>query len=162
PAVLQEGAHTATPHGVWVQRGRAPRRLGRRRKMQQHIRHRQADVQPARRKMGRKPKFRIRNKKSDKSAAMAEREYFSEDGEMSAAESGSRRSSWVVLTFGGDRQYGGNEGYEDRTSEYYSYDSFVANHKRVSVGDVAIVCDRKFVVGAALIDRIERTAGIKT
>jgi hypothetical protein len=60
----------------------------------------------------------------------------------------------VVLTFGGDRQYGGNTGYEDRTTEYYSYDSFVANHLQVASGDVAIVCDRGFVVGAETVTEL--------
>jgi hypothetical protein len=30
---------------------------------------------------------------------------------------------WVVLTFGEDRQYGGNAGYEDTPNKEYRYDS---------------------------------------
>src|SRR5438045_2078609 len=69
--------------------------------------------------------------------------------------------TWVILTFGGDRQYGGNSEYEDSSSEYYRYDSFVANHRQVRRGDIAIVCDEHFVVGASQIDHIEAVAGFK-
>ncbi len=70
--------------------------------------------------------------------------------------------TWVVLTFGDERQYGGNTGYEDSTSEYYRYDDDVSNYKQIKRGDIAIVCDKTTVVGAARIERIEKDESEKT
>jgi hypothetical protein len=68
---------------------------------------------------------------------------------------------WVLLTFGGDRQYGGNAGYEDSPSKFYKYDSFVANSKAMQQGDTAIVCDRKYVIGVGRITTIDEHEGKK-
>ena len=71
-------------------------------------------------------------------------------------------ASWVLLTFGTDRQYGGNVGYDDETTDSYRYDSIVANHLRVKEGDAAIVCDRQFVMGAALLTESKRRTGLRS
>jgi putative restriction endonuclease len=61
---------------------------------------------------------------------------------------------WLVLTFGDERQYAGNAGYEDAPGKWYSYDSFVANHRQVSAGDCVILCDRARALGIARIEDI--------
>jgi hypothetical protein len=61
---------------------------------------------------------------------------------------------WLVLTFGDERQYAGNAGYEDAPGKWYSYDSFVANHRQIAAGDCVILCDRSRVRGIARIEDI--------
>lgn len=62
---------------------------------------------------------------------------------------------WVVLTFGDDRQHAGNAGYDDAPEKWYSYDSFVANHRQIAVGDCLILCSRKRSLGVARIIDID-------
>jgi len=62
---------------------------------------------------------------------------------------------WLVLTFGEDRQYAGNAGYDDDPSSWYSYDSFVPNHRQVAIGDFFIVCDKASALGVARIKSLE-------
>jgi hypothetical protein len=62
---------------------------------------------------------------------------------------------WLVLTFGEERSYAGNVGYDDVPSKWYSYDSFVANHLQVAVGHWVILCDRAKALGVARIDKID-------
>ncbi|MGP0911641.1 MULTISPECIES: HNH endonuclease [unclassified Serratia (in: enterobacteria)] len=53
-----------------------------------------------------------------------------------------------------DLRYWGNDGYHDDSSSFYRYDSFVANHKNVKVGDVVIITNRNKVLGVSVIDRV--------
>lgn len=62
---------------------------------------------------------------------------------------------WLVLTFGEERQYAGNAGYDDEPGKWYSYDSYVANHRQVSAGDCVILCDRARALGIARIEKID-------
>ena len=62
---------------------------------------------------------------------------------------------WLVLTFGEDRQHAGNAGYDDVPDKSYSYDSYVANHRQISVGHCLLICNRKRAVGIARINRID-------
>ncbi len=66
-----------------------------------------------------------------------------------------RSRIWLVLTFGDDRQYAGNTGYQDDPGRWYSYDSFVANHLQVKAGDCAIICSRSRALGVSRIETIQ-------
>ena len=68
-----------------------------------------------------------------------------------------RTRTWVVLTFGEDRQHAGNSGYDDNPHKWYSYDSYVANHRQIADGDFLIVCDRVRALGIAQATKIEST-----
>jgi hypothetical protein len=57
----------------------------------------------------------------------------------------------VVLTFGDDRQYGGNAGFDDKPNERYRYDNFVQNDTEIARGD----CRQD----GADLERDQRTAG---
>lgn len=71
------------------------------------------------------------------------------------------RRAWSFLTIQGNRQYGGNTGYADDPEREYRYDSEVANHLQVSVGDIAIIRSRDKVIGVAEISAIEEGDGEK-
>src|SRR5712672_2804159 len=70
--------------------------------------------------------------------------------------------AWLVLSFGEQRQHGGNVGYRDDPERVYRYDSFVPNHRRVSPGHVLVIAGRDGLIGFARIERIERQRGTKT
>lgn len=72
------------------------------------------------------------------------------------------RRVWLVLTFGSDRSYGGNLGYEDDPRRLYRYDSDVQNHTRVRPGDVLVVRDRRSLLGLARVADVQSKAGTKT
>lgn len=63
--------------------------------------------------------------------------------------------TWVVLTFGEDRQHAGNVGYDDAPEKWYSYDSFVANHRQIAADDYLILCDKVRALGVARVSRID-------
>ena len=71
-------------------------------------------------------------------------------------------AAWMMAAFGDDREYKGNEGYEDVFGVVYRYDSFVPNHKRVKPGDLAFLYSRTDFEGVARIERIEISEGRKT
>ena len=54
------------------------------------------------------------------------------------------------------RQHGGNDGYDDDVDRYYSWDSTVPNHEKIAEGDVVVLWDKVTLLGAAVVDRIER------
>ena len=62
---------------------------------------------------------------------------------------------WLVLTFGDDRSYAGNLGYQDDLRTLYRYDSDVQNHMRVSRGDVCVIRNRHQLLGVAVVGEIE-------
>lgn len=70
-------------------------------------------------------------------------------------------NAWSFLTFGEDRQYGGNAGYEDDLQRVYKYDSKVPNHKQVAKGDLAILRGKRDVYGFATITSIIKKRGVK-
>ncbi len=70
--------------------------------------------------------------------------------------------AWCVISLGDDRQYGGNEGYNDVPTSVYRYDSNVANHKQVSAGDIVVIRDRQFACGIARIVEVMNQPGHKT
>lgn len=74
---------------------------------------------------------------------------------------------WLLLTYGDERSYRGNAGYDDHAGEAYRYDSKVQNHKSVSIGDVVILVGRGArrvheIQGVGHIDRIVAEEGTKT
>lgn len=81
---------------------------------------------------------------------------------MSAIEQKPRARLWLVLTFGDERQYAGNAGYEDEPGKWYSYDSFVANHRQITAGDCVILCDRSRALGIARITNIDTESSSRT
>ncbi|KFX63362.1 HNH endonuclease [Paraburkholderia fungorum] len=62
--------------------------------------------------------------------------------------------AWSFLTIDGDRQYGGNNGYDDNPAEVYRYDSDVANYKQVSEDDVVVLRSKMEILGVARIEKI--------
>jgi putative restriction endonuclease len=68
---------------------------------------------------------------------------------------------WSFLSVDGDRQHGGNQGYEDAAETNYEYDSLVGNHKQIKIGDIAFVRDREEVSGIAVVKQIEEWDGDK-
>jgi hypothetical protein len=72
-----------------------------------------------------------------------------------------KHQAWLLLTFGEQRQYAGNIGYDDDPQRVYHYDSFVPNHKRVSKGDVALIRGTKRLLGVAIIEQIQSYKGYK-
>ncbi len=63
-------------------------------------------------------------------------------------------TAWLVLAVGSDRQHGGNDGYDDSEAAYYSWDSTVGNHRKVSAGDVIVLWDKRTLLGASVVERI--------
>ncbi len=72
-----------------------------------------------------------------------------------------QRRAWSFLTVDGEREYQGNEGYEDDPHAAYRYDNFVANHLQVSVGDVAVIRSNSSIIGIAEIVEIIEAKGTK-
>lgn len=54
-----------------------------------------------------------------------------------------------------DLRYFGNDGYDDDSSCFYRYDSFVANYKNVKTGDIVIIANRDNVLGCSVIEKID-------
>lgn len=81
----------------------------------------------------------------------------------SAAESVRSRDerTWLLLTFGDDRQYAGNRGYEDDPSRVYRYDSFVPNFRQLGTGDAVVLQARERALGCARIEHIDEQDGTK-
>lgn len=70
---------------------------------------------------------------------------------MTAELQSAKLRTWVVLSFGDDRQHAGNAGYDDDPHKWYSYDSYVANHRQIANGDFLILCDRVRALGIAQV-----------
>lgn len=67
--------------------------------------------------------------------------------------SGSGQRAWSFLVISSaERQHQGNEGYDDRPDQYYSWDSTVPNSRRPVAGDVCLVRDSRGALGISLID----------
>ena len=69
-------------------------------------------------------------------------------------------NAWLVIAAGDDRQFGGNEGYEDKPDVYYSWDDTVPNHAKIQVGDSIVLWDKHALLGASVIERIEKKADV--
>lgn len=70
------------------------------------------------------------------------------------------RRAWLVLALDDhDRQYGGNDGYKDDVSRFYSWNSRVANSGNIQVGDRLVLWDKKSLLGCGTIEQIEESDG---
>jgi putative restriction endonuclease len=76
-------------------------------------------------------------------------------GDMTMTAKDTTSRMWVVLTFGEDRQHAGNAGYDDVPDKWYSYDSYVANHRQISSGHCLLICNRERALGIARIKKID-------
>jgi ribosomal protein L37AE/L43A len=85
-----------------------------------------------------------------------------EGEELSVISLRSSPRAWLLLAVGDDRQHGGNEGYDDDPATRYSWDSTVPNHGALQRGDRLAVWDKRQLLGASVIEDIERGSGTKT
>lgn len=69
--------------------------------------------------------------------------------------------AWVFLAVGSVTQYGGNAGYDDEPSSYYSWDSTVPQSAKPRRGDRIALRDKKVLLGTSIIETIEQRKGIK-
>lgn len=72
------------------------------------------------------------------------------------------RGAWLLLAAGDERGHGGNFGYDDQFDAYYSWDSNVPNHKTIAIGDLIAVWDMHQLLGASVIENIERSHATKS
>ncbi|MGW9214296.1 HNH endonuclease [Embleya sp. NPDC055664] len=70
-------------------------------------------------------------------------------------------AAWLCLARGDDRSTGSNDGYDDKLSEYYSWDSAINNSKRLAERDVIVVWDSKILLGVSVIETITVEKGEK-
>ncbi|MFE3205571.1 HNH endonuclease [Embleya sp. NPDC059237] len=63
-------------------------------------------------------------------------------------------AAWLCLARGSDRSTGSNDGYDDKLSEYYSWDSTVGNSKALAEDDVIVLWDSKVLLGVSVIEKI--------
>lgn len=69
--------------------------------------------------------------------------------------------AWLLMAAGDDRGHGGNSGYDDQHDSHYSWDSTVANHKQLQVGDIVAIWDKVELLGTSVIEEIQSEPGIK-
>jgi hypothetical protein len=63
---------------------------------------------------------------------------------------------WVFVSKSHDvRSWAANDGYDDSTGFYYSYDSNVGNSRRVATGDIIVIRQDDYVAGWGIVERIE-------
>lgn len=74
---------------------------------------------------------------------------------------GGKVKAWALLSKLEGRSWESNDGYPDDLGSTYVYDSGVANHLQVAVGDMVILRDSISVHGVSRIDRIDSEPGIK-
>lgn len=72
-----------------------------------------------------------------------------------------RSKAWLLIAIPDQRQYGGNQGYDDEPASTYRYDSAVPNSRRVSPGDLVLLRDRETLLGLGLVERIVAGSGTK-
>lgn len=63
--------------------------------------------------------------------------------------------AWLLMTVGENRQHGGNAGYDDQADVYYTWDSTVAHHEDIKVGDPVALWDKERLLGLSVIEEIE-------
>lgn len=65
------------------------------------------------------------------------------------------------MAVGGDRQHGANDGYVDVPAESYSWDTTVPNHGSLASGDPIVLWDKRALLGASVIERIDTGSASK-
>lgn len=73
----------------------------------------------------------------------------------------SHLSAWALTAISGEKQWGGNTGYEDDPTSLYRYDSQVPNHKRIKAGDIVVIRNRHEVLGYSKISHVSAKDGEK-
>lgn len=74
---------------------------------------------------------------------------------------GDVQRAWLLMAAGDDRGHGGNSGYDDQVDAYYSWDSKVPNHTKLTVGDPVALWDKRRLLGASVIEEITKSPGVK-
>ena len=69
--------------------------------------------------------------------------------------------AWLATTLGDDRQYAGNNGYDDVLERAYRYDSSLPNSRQLQVDDLLILRSKTKIVGVARILEVEQMTGVK-
>jgi hypothetical protein len=69
--------------------------------------------------------------------------------------------AWSLYAHAGENPYAGHTGYDDSAGRHYSYDSRVANHRQVRVGDLVVVRGPDTSHGAGFIPQVSEDEGIK-
>lgn len=64
-------------------------------------------------------------------------------------------NAWLLMVAGDDRQFAGNDGYDDDVECSYQWDSNVPNARNLQVGDIVILWDKHTSLGASVIETIE-------
>lgn len=65
--------------------------------------------------------------------------------------------AWLLLAAGDERQFGGNSGYDDQPDLYYTWDSTVANHSTIGVGDIIAIWDKRALLGVSVVESIDQS-----
>ncbi|WP_293888609.1 MULTISPECIES: HNH endonuclease [unclassified Sphingobacterium] len=69
---------------------------------------------------------------------------------------------WVLKTVPKEDKASQTDDYQDSLKEYYNYDNLVANSQQIKGGDLAIIIDRKNILGFVSISSIDSSIGSKT
>ena len=69
--------------------------------------------------------------------------------------------TWLLLAAGDSARYGGNDGYDDEVTSIYEFDSTVANHNKLELGDVILIWDKTHLKGISTITSIKRELSSK-
>jgi len=77
------------------------------------------------------------------------------EDELTREKSLNQRNYWAFLAVGDDRSFAGNDGYDDEPRTRYCWDSTVANHGRIKVGDVIVLWSKTGSIGVSIIETIE-------
>lgn len=68
--------------------------------------------------------------------------------------------AWLLMALAPvDRSYGGNDGYEDDISRFYSWNSRVPNSRAISVGDRVVLWDKLGLLGFSTVEKITTGTG---
>ena len=62
--------------------------------------------------------------------------------------------AWSLLFAGADRQFQGNDGYEDLPDAFYSYDSTVSNARHIQPGHLVVVRSGAAALGVAVVEHV--------
>jgi putative restriction endonuclease len=69
--------------------------------------------------------------------------------------------AWSFYMHSGRNPYAGHAGYDDLLGRWYSYDSDVANHRNVGVGDLIVLRDAHACLGLGFIEDIDQSKTTK-
>ena len=67
--------------------------------------------------------------------------------------------TWLLLAAGEDREYAGNDGYQDEISSVYRYTNTVSNSRNLKAGDTVILRTKKDMLGIGLVEEVRSRPG---